>query len=217
MIIDIANLMDSITRMQDLHAPHEATGKCLECHNPWPCDTDSYLIMAANALKGPRDHGKHNPAFELGKVLTTVESRLSFGGPHSEKAISKLHHLVLEEGVAVTGRIGWETEYQVGVKVDGDSCQRLWQLTLGSRLSIEIFAATGNSTSQQFLSHVLVEAFSPRDADQLVTWWESNDESCLRTLSLHYDDPKSIIKTVLMLIEATLQFNNISHTRQRHK
>jgi len=97
MTIDIANLMDSITRMQDLHAPHEATGNCLECHNPWPCDTDSYLIKAANALKGPRESVQHNSAFELGKVLMTVESRLSLGGPHAEKVISKLHHLVLED------------------------------------------------------------------------------------------------------------------------
>jgi hypothetical protein len=214
MTFDIANLTDSIKRMQDLHALHEATGSCLECHNPWPCDTDSYLTRATNALRGDENRRQLNPALELGKVLAAVEARLSLENPRAERVISKLHHLVLENGVEVTGRMDWVSEYQVGVNVGRDSCQRLWHLTLGSMLSIKIFAATGNQTSQSFLSQVLMDTFSPRDAEELVAWWENNDESCLRTITLHYDDPTSITKTLLMLIEATTRFNNYRQLKQ---
>lgn len=209
MIINIEDLMDSLRRLRDLHAPHDATGACVECHNPWPCDTDSYLTKASQAFRDDQDlEPEHNPAVELGKVLTAVESRLGLEGPRAEKVISKLHHLVLEHGIEVTGRGGWEPEYQVGIRLGEDTYLRLWQLTLGSRLSIDIFATTGRATSKRFLSEVLMDTFSPRDANQVVAWWENNDEACRRTLTLYYDDPVSITKTILMLVDATTRFNN---------
>jgi len=145
-----------------------------------------------------------------------MESRLGLEGPRAEKVISKLHHLVLEHGLEVTGRIGWEAEYHVGINLGEDRCQRLWQLTLGSRLGIEIYATTGRATSKRFLSHVLMDTFSPRDANQVVAWWENNDDACRRTLTLYYDDPVSITKTILMLVEATTRFNNSLRT-ELHK
>jgi len=209
MIINIEDLMDSLRRLRDLHAPHDATGACVECHNPWPCDTDSYLTKASQAFRDDQDlEPEHNPAVELGKVLTAVESRLGLEGPRAEKVISKLHHLVLEHGIEVTGRGGWEPEYHVGIRLGEDTYLRLWQLTLGSRLSIDIFATTGRATSKRFLSEILMDTFSPRDANQVVAWWENNDEACRRKLSLYYDDPVSITKTILMLVDATTRFNN---------
>ena len=217
MIINIEDLMDSLRRLRDLHAPHDATGACVECHNPWPCDTDSYLTKASQAFRDDQDlEPDYNPAVELGNVLAAVESRLSLEGPRAEKVISKLHHLVLEHGIEVTGRGGWEPEYHVGIRLGEDNYLRLWQLTLGSRLSIEIFATTGRATSKRFLSEVLMDTFSPRDANQVVAWWENNDEACRRTLTLYYDDPISITKTILMLIEATTRFNN-SLRIERHR
>lgn len=209
MIINIEDLMDSLRRLRDLHAPHDATGACVECHNPWPCDTDSYLTKASQAFREEQDlEQPYNPAIELGKVLSAVESRLGLEGPRAEKVISKLHHLVLEQGIEVTGNFGFETQYQVGITISEDNYQRLWQLTLGTRLSIDIFATTGRATSKRFLSQVLMDTFSPRDANQVVAWWENNDEACRRKLSLYYDDPVSITKSILMLVEATVRFNN---------
>ena len=213
MIINIEDLMDSLRRLRDLHAPHDATGACVECHNPWPCDTDSYLTKASLAFRDDQDlEPEHNPAVELGKVLTAVESRLGLEGPRAEKVISKLHHLVLEHGIEVTGRGSWEPAYHVGIRLGEDNYLRLWQLTLGSRLSIEVFATTGRATSKRFLSEVLMDTFSPRDANQVVAWWENNDEACRRKLSLYYDDPVSITKTILMLVEATTRLNNSLRT-----
>jgi len=217
MIINVEHLMDSLKRMRDLHALHEATGACVECHNPWPCDTDSYLTKANNSFQDEQDlEEAYNPAVELGKVLAVVESRLGLEGPRAEKVISTLHHLVLEHGIEVTGRGGWQPEYHVGINLGEDSYQRLWQLTLGSRLGIEIFATTGRATSKRFLSEVLIDTFSPRDANQVVAWWENNDDACRRTLTLYYDDPVSITKTILMLVEATTRFNNSVRT-ELHK
>ena len=85
-------------------------------------------------------------------------------------------------------------------------------MTLGSRLGIEIFATTGRATSKRFLSEVLMDTFSPHDANQVVAWWENNDEACRRKLSLYYDDPVSITKTILMLVEATTRLNNSLRT-----
>jgi len=209
MIINVEDLMDSLKRVRDLHTVHEATGYCIECHNPWPCDTDDLLTKANNAIQDERVlDQQHDPAVELGKVLAAVESRLGLEGPRADKVISEMHHLVLEHGVEVSGHFGWEAEYRVGITISEGHHLRLWQLSLGPRLGIEIFAATGRATSRRFLSQVLMDTFSPRDADQVVAWWENNDDACRRTLTLHYDDPVSITATILLLIEATIRFNN---------
>jgi len=217
MIINVEDLMDSLKRMRDLHTLHSATGYCVECHNPWPCDTDNYLTKASQAFQDEQDLADgHNPTVELGKVLSTIESRLGLEGPRAEKVISELHHLVLEHGIEVSGHVGWVTEYQVGISLNEDRYQRLWQLNLGPRLGVEIFATTGRATSKRFLTQVLMETYSPRDANQVVAWWENNDEACRRTLTLYYDDPVSITKTILMLVEATIRFNNSLRT-ELHK
>jgi len=214
MIINFENLMDSLRRMRDLHTLHEATGSCIECHNPWPCDTDSYLTKATKAFDAEQELADEpNSAVELGKVLAAVESRIGLEGPWAEKVISKLHHLVLEHGIDVTGQFGFETEYLVGITINEDSYQPLWRLSLGQQLSIEIFATTGRATSKRFLSQVLMDTFAARDASQMVTWWETNDDACQRMLTLYYDDPVSITKTILMLVEATIRFNNSVRTQ----
>jgi len=209
MLINLEDLMDSLARMRGLHAVHDATGLCVECHNPWPCDTDTQLKKAMDAFQDDVDeYTELSPAAELGKVLTAVEARLGLEGPRAEKVISKLHHLVLEQGVSVTGQYGPETEYRVGVSFGQDSYLKLWQLSLGKRLSIDIFATTGRATSKRFLSQVLMDTLSPRDANQIVAWWENNDDACQRKLSLYYDDPVTITKTLLLLVDATKRFNN---------
>lgn len=214
MIINFEYLMDSLNRMRDLHTLHEATGSCIECHNPWPCDTDSYLTKATKAFDAEQELADEpNSAVELGKVLAAVESRIGLEGPWAEKVISKLHHLVLEHGIDVTGLFGFETEYQVGITISEDSYQPLWRLSLGQQLNIEIFATTGRATSKRFLSQVLMDTFAARDASQMVAWWENNDDACQRKLTLHYDDPVSITKTILMLVEATIRFNNSVRTQ----
>ena len=216
MLINLEDLMDSLARMRGIHALHGATGLCVECHNPWPCDTDTHLKRAMDAFQDDVDEfSELSPAAELGKVLTAVEARLGLEGPRAEKVISKLHHLVLEQGVSVTGRYGFETEYQVGISVSQDSYQRLWQLTLGKRLSVEIFATTGRAASKRFLSQVLMDTLSPRDANQIVAWWENNDEACQRKLTLYYDDPVTITKSLLLLVEATIRFNNSLRIERR--
>ena len=58
-----------------------------------------------------------------------------------------------------------------------------------------------------------MDTFAARDANQMVAWWENNDEACRRTLTLLYDDPVSITKTILMLVEATIRFNNTVRTQ----
>jgi hypothetical protein len=73
---------------------------------------------------------------------------------------------------------------------------------------IEIFAPTGKAANKRFLSQVMMESFSPRDANQIVTWWDTNDDSGLRAVSLRYDDPMSTTKAILMLVDATIRFNN---------
>ena len=217
MTINIEDLMDSLKRLRDLHAPHDATGACVECHNPWPCDTDSYLTKATKAFDIEQElTDEPNSAVELGKVLAAVESRIGLEGPWAETVISKLHHLVLEHGIDVTGQFGFETEYLVGITLNEDSYQPLWRLSLGQTLSIEIFATTGRATSKRFLSQVLMDTFAARDANQMVAWWENNDEACRRTLTLLYDDPFTITKTILMLVDATIRFNNSIRT-ELHK
>jgi hypothetical protein len=47
----------------------------------------------------------------------------------------------------------------------------------------------------------------------MVAWWENNDDACQRMLKLYYDDPVSITKTILMLVEATIRFNNSVRTQ----
>jgi hypothetical protein len=41
-----------------------------------------------------------------------------------------------------------------------------------------------------------------------VSWWDTNDDSGLRAVSVRYDDPVSTTKAILMLVEATIRFNN---------
>jgi hypothetical protein len=79
---------------------------------------------------------------------------------------------------------------------------------LNQHVLVEIFAPTGKAANKCFLSQVLMESFSPRDANHIVTWWDTNDDVGVRTLTLHYDDPVSTTKAVLMLVEATIRFNN---------
>jgi len=58
-----------------------------------------------------------------------------------------------------------------------------------------------------------MDTFAARDASQMVAWWENNDDACQRMLTLYYDDPVSITKTILMLVEATIRFNNSVRTQ----
>ena len=148
------------------------------------------------------------PAIELGKVLSIVENRLGLEGPRAEKVISALHHLVLEQGLMVTGNYGAVSAYQVAVAIDEDTVQHLWRVILDQHVEIEIFAPTGKAANKRFLSQVLMESFSPRDATQIVSWWDTNDDSGLRAVSVRYDDPVSTTKAILMLVEATIRFNN---------
>lgn len=208
--IYIEELQDSLRRMQDLHTLHPASGQCLECHNPWPCDTNGFLTKATNAFhQHMEDPYDVDPAVELGKVLSVVEKRLGLEGPRAENVITELHHLVLEDGLVVTGNYGdVGSSYNVGVTTGPDSIRHLWRLHVGQKVIIEISAPTGGATNKRFLSHVLMETFSPRDADQVVFWWDNNDDACLRRLSLHYDEPLAMSKSILMLVAATRHFND---------
>jgi len=209
MTYPLDELHDSLKRLQDLHTLHAATGYCVECHNPWPCDSQAFASKAADAFHDHVDlRFNMTPAIELGKVLSIVENRLGLEGPHAEKVISALHHLVLEQGLVVTGNYGAVSAYQVAVAIDEDTVQHLWRVILDQRVEIEIYTPTGKAANKRFLSQVLMESFSPRDANQIVSWWDSNDDTGLRTVSIRYDDPVSTTKVILMLVEATIRFNN---------
>jgi hypothetical protein len=209
MTYPLDELHDSLQRLQDLHTLHVATGYCVECHNPWPCDSQTFVSKAADAFHYHVEVGHDMPpAVELGKVLSNVESRLGLEGSRAEKVISALHHLVLEQGLVVTGYYGPFSAYEVAVAVDDDTVRPLWRLVLNQHVLIEIFAPTGKAVNKRFLSQVLMESFSPRDATQIVSWWDTNDDSGLRAVSVRYDDPVSTTKAILMLVEATIRFNN---------
>ena len=209
MTYPLDELHDSLQRLQDLHTLHVATGYCVECHNPWPCDSQTFVSKAADAFHHHVEVGHDMPpAVELGKVLSNIESRLGLEGPRAEKVISALHHLVLEQGLVVTGNYGAVSAYQVAVAIDEDTVQHLWRVILDQSVEIEIYAPTGKAANKRFLSQVLMESFSPRDANHIVTWWDTNDDVGVRTLTLRYDDPVSTTKAVLMLVEATIRFNN---------
>jgi hypothetical protein len=209
MTYPLDELHDSLKRLQDLHTLHAATGYCVECHNPWPCDSQAFASKAADAFHDHVDlRFNMTPAIELGKVLSIVENRLGLEGSRAEKVISALHHLVLEQGLVVTGNYGAVSAYQVAVAIDEDTVQHLWQVILDQYVEIEIFAPTGKAANKRFLSQVLMESFSPRDANQIVSWWDTNDDSGLRAVSVRYDDPGSTTKAILMLVEATIRFNN---------
>ena len=209
MTYPLDELHDSLQRLQDLHNLHVATGYCVECHNPWPCDSQAFVSKAANAFHDHVDlRFNMTPAIELGKVLSIVENRLGLEGPRAEKVISALHHLVLEQGLVVTGNYGAVSAYQVAVAIDEDTVQHLWRVILDQHVEIEIFAPTGKAANKRFLSQVLMESFSPLDATQIVSWWDTNDDSWLRTVSVRYNDPVSTTKAILMLVEATIRFNN---------
>ncbi len=209
MTYPLDDLHDSLKRLQDLHTLHAATGYCVECHNPWPCDSQAFASKAADAFHDHVDlRFNMTPALELGKVLSIVENRLGLEGPRAERVISKLHHLVLEQGLVVTGNYGAVSAYQVAVAIDEDTVQHLWRVILDQHVEIEIFAPTGKAVNKRFLSQVLMESFSPRDANQIVSWWDTNDDSGLRAVSVRYDDPVSTTKAILMLVEATIRFNN---------
>jgi hypothetical protein len=209
MTYPLDELHDSLRRLQDLHTLHAATGYCVECHNPWPCDSQTFVSKATNAFHHHVEVAHDMPpAVELGKVLSNVESRLELEGPRAEKVISALHHLVLEQGLAVTGNYGAIAAYQVAVAIDEDTVQPLWRLILNQHVLIEIFAPTGKAANKRFLSQVMMESFSPRDANQIVSWWDTNDDVGMRTLTLRYDDPTSTTKAILMLVDATIHFNN---------
>jgi hypothetical protein len=202
-------LHDSLQRLQDLHTLHVATGYCVECHNPWPCDSQTFVSKATNAFHHHVEVGRDMPpAVELGKVLSNVESRLGLEGPRAEKVVSALHHLVLEQGLVVTGYYGQFMAYEVAVATVDDTVRPLWRLVLNHHVLIEIFAPTGKAANKRFLSQVMMESFSPRDTNQIVSWWDTNDDVGVRTLTLRYDDPVSTTKAILMLVDATIRFNN---------
>jgi hypothetical protein len=209
MTYPLDELHDSLQRLQDLHTLHVATGYCVECHNPWPCDSQTFVSKATNAFHHHVEVGRDMPpAVELGKVLSNVESRLGLEGSRAEKVISALHHLVLEQGLVVTGYYGQFSAYDVAVAIDDDTVRPLWRLVLNQHVLIEIFAPTSKAANKRFLSQVMMESFSPRDANHIVTWWDTNDDVGVRTLTLRYDDPVSTTKAILMLVEATIRFNN---------
>jgi len=210
---DIERISDALRRMRDIHQLNPLTGHCLECHHPFPCDSSQYVAQATEAIH-PRgwDDSEQDPAAELGNVLRALEYRLGLEGPRMERLISRLHHLVLEPGVVVTGYADMHPEYCVGIASGDDITQPLWRILAGSPLVVEVFAPVARTTTKRFLSELLSDTFSPRDAESIVGWWDDQDRVAERRLAMWTEDPATMNTVINQLIDATLKVNDISRT-----
>lgn len=210
---DMERISDALRRMRDIHQLNPLTGHCLECHHPFPCDSYQYVAQATEAMhpRGWQD-SEQDPAAELGNVLRALEYRLGLEGPRMEKLISRLHHLVLEPGVEVTGYADIHPEYCVAIASGDATTQPLWRILAGSPLVVEVFAPVARTATKRFLSALLSDTFSPRDAESIVGWWDDQEQVAERRLAIWTEDPTSMNTVINQLIDATLKFNDLART-----
>lgn len=210
---DMERISDALRRMRDIHQLNPLTGHCLECHHPFPCDSYQYVAQATEAMhpRGWQD-SEQDPAAELGNVLRALEYRLGLEGPRMERLIFRLHHLVLEPGVKVTGYADIHPEYCVAIASGDATTQPLWRILASSPLVVEVFAPVARTATKRFLSELLSDTFSPRDAESIVGWWDDQEQVAERRLAIWTEDPTSMNTVINQLIDATLKFNDLART-----
>ncbi len=126
--------------------------------------------------------------------------------PRAQAIIQQLHELVLAPGIVVEGHRHWGFEYTVGYRTMGGSTRVLWSLVITAPLQINIYAPVNSSHSHDFLTGVLMQSFTARDADEIVTWWDCTETANDRALLLRITDHAAIINSLTALIAATHRF-----------
>ena len=203
MHVDLRLIQDSLARIHSLHKSDPRHDACVECRRPWPCTTVQAADTASWAFT-EEEHERSTPA--LAQVLSAVERRLHEEGPRAQVLIQQLHELVLAPGIVVEGHRHWGFEYTVSYRPVGGSARALWSLIISAPLQINIYAPVDSLHSHNFLTGALMQSFGPRDADEIVNWWDCNETANDRALLLRITDHAPIINSLTALIAATRQF-----------